>query len=231
MKNRPQMIAGFVFMILLGAIFAFDLHHYLSWTALAQMSQDLQNAVETAYGLSVVAYVLIYMAVVAFSLPGAIWVTLAGGFMFGPLWGGLFAVIGASAGACLLFVLARYIVGDSLRRRYGPKLQAFEAGFQRNALSYLLTLRLVPLFPFFLVNLGAALTGVAFWQFAVTTFFGIMPGGFVYAGLGAGLRTTLSLGGAPELSLLARPEIFLSLSGLGVLSLLPVLFNYVRRRG
>ncbi len=229
MRKYQRLILGGVLLAIFVSIFAFDLHRWLSWGALADMSSDLERAVQTSFVYSATAYLIVYIIVVALSLPGAIWVTLAGGFMFGPLWGGLFAVLGASIGACVLFLLARYLVGDSLRSRYGPRLQAFEAGFQRNAISYLLTLRLVPLFPFFVVNLGAALTGVAFWQFALTTFFGIMPGGFVYAGLGAGLRTTLAAGAAPDLSLLSRPEIFLSLTGLGVLSLLPVIIRKLRR--
>jgi len=228
-EARKRLALGAIFLTILVAIFMLDLHRFLSWTALAQLSGDLEQAVSTAYGLSVVAYILAYIAVVALSLPGAIWMTLAGGFMFGPIWGGLFAVLGASGGACLLFLIARYVVGDSLRHRYGPRLQSFEAGFQRDAISYLFVLRFVPLFPFFLVNLGAALAGVAFWQFAVTTFFGIMPGGFVYAGLGSGLRTAFAGGTAPDLSLFSRPEIFLSLIGLGVLSLIPVIMRKRRR--
>lgn len=207
------------------AIFFFDLDAYLSLEGLAANEAVLKDAVNAAPMLAAALFCLVYIIAVAFSVPGAIWLTLAGGLMFGTVRGGLLTVLAATLGASILFLAARYLIGDMLRARAGPSLQKFEASFNRDATSYLLVLRLLPIFPFFIVNLGAAMVGARFGTFIVTTFFGIMPGTFVFASIGNGISVVLRAGQEPDLSIIGKPEILLPLLGLAVLSLLPALWR------
>ena len=142
-----------------------------------------------------------------------------------PVKGGFLIIFSATCGAALLFLVARYLAGDALRARAGPALKKFEAAFNRDAASYLLVLRLLPIFPFFIVNLGAALVGARFSVFIVTTFFGIMPATFVFASIGNGISLLLQAGEAPDLSIVTNPDIMLPLTGLALLSLLPVVWR------
>ncbi|MDB2668606.1 TVP38/TMEM64 family protein [Alphaproteobacteria bacterium] len=209
------------------ALIASDVTDYLSYQGLVDNEAALKQAVKGAPLWAALAYMSVYILAVAFSLPGAIWLSLAGGLMFGTLQGGFLIVVAATLGASCLFLAARYLVGDVLRARAGPSLQKFEANFNRDAVSYLLVLRLLPIFPFFIVNLGAALVGVRFPVFVVTTFIGILPGTFVFASIGNGISVVLQEGSQPDLSVVTRPEIILPLAGLAVLSLLPVIWRRV----
>ncbi|MBP7603012.1 MAG: TVP38/TMEM64 family protein [Spirochaetes bacterium] len=143
--------------------------------------------VDAHYALSALAYVIVYVAAVALSMPGAAVLTLAGGFAFGAGAGTLLVNVGATAGAALVFLAARYLLGGWVQKRYGERLAAFNAEIERNGARYLLTLRLIPLFPFFLINLMAGLTTVRFTTFVWTTAAGIIPGSFVYAYAGSRL--------------------------------------------
>ncbi|SDB72433.1 TVP38/TMEM64 family protein [Belnapia rosea] len=165
------------------------------------------------------AYVALYTAAVAFSVPGAVILTLAGGFLFGALAGTLLAVTGATLGAVLVFLFARAIFGEAALDRLGERAGRLAEGIRRNAWSYLLVLRLVPLFPFFLVNLVPAFVGVRLPVYAVTTFFGILPGTAVFALSGAGLGSVLDSGGPLELRSILTPQILGALCGLAALSL------------
>lgn len=206
-------------------VYASGLHRHLSLATL-QTQRDALQAFVAAHPLAApLTYVLAYAAAVALSLPGALFLTLAGGFLFGPWLGGLLAVLGATAGAVLVFLIARTAVGSSLRRRAGPWLQRMEAGFQADAFHYLLVLRLIPLFPFWLVNLVPALLGVPVRTFALATFLGIIPATFVYASVGNGLGAILDRGQEPDLKLVLEPQVLLPLLGLAALALLPVLYR------
>ena len=161
---------------LLVGFFIFDLDSLISYQGLAENEAALKRAVAENRLITILAYMAVYITAVAFSLPGALWLSLAGGLMFGTLVGGVIIVISATLGASGLFVAARYIIGDTLRARAGPALQKFEAAFNRDAWSYMLVLRLLPIFPFFIVNLGAALVGVRFPIFLLTTFSALCRG-------------------------------------------------------
>ena len=224
-QTNRRLILLVLFAVALIGVFALDLHRYLTYQALAENEAWLKAQVQAAPLAAALAYMSLYIIVVALSLPGAIWLTLAGGLLFGTWSGGALTVIAATLGACLLFLAARFLVGDLLRVRFGDALTKFEAGFNRNAASYLLALRLVPLFPFFIVNLGAALVGARFSVFFFTTLFGIMPATFVFASIGNGISVVLQSGARPDLSLVTRPEIIFPLLGLAVLSLLPILWR------
>ncbi|MDG2496491.1 MAG: VTT domain-containing protein [Alphaproteobacteria bacterium] len=224
-SSLSRFIALGIFACLIGLFFAFDLNSLISYQGLAENEAALKRAVSDNPILTGLAYMTIYVLAVTFSLPGAVWLSLAGGLMFGTWAGGLLIVVSASLGASGLFVAARFIMGDPLRARAGPALQKFEASFNRDALSYLFILRLLPVFPFFIVNLGAALVGVRYPVFLITTFFGIMPGTFVFASIGNGISVVLQSGKQPDLSVMTSPEILLPLVGLAILSLAPMLWR------
>jgi uncharacterized membrane protein YdjX (TVP38/TMEM64 family) len=207
------------------AAYGTGLHRYVGLETLRTRQDALQAFVTGHPALAPVLYLLAYAGAVAVSLPGAVFLTLAGGFLFGTWLGGLLAVLGATAGAVAVFLIARTALGSSLRRRAGPWLARMEAGFRADALSYLLVLRLVPIFPFWLVNLVPAFLSVPVGTFALATFLGILPASFVYAGVGAGLGMVLARGGEPELGLLLEPRVLLPLMGLAALALVPVLYR------
>lgn len=227
-KNPRRLAIIGVFIALIAAFFAFDLNQYISYEGLAANEAALKRAVADNPLITAAAYMAVYIVAVAFSLPGALWLSLAGGLMFGTWQGGLLIIISATIGAGCLFLAARYVVGDALRARAGPALQKFEASFNRDAASYMLALRLLPIFPFFIVNLGAALVGVRFPVFMLTTFFGIMPGTFVFASIGNGISVVLQAGERPDLSVMSKPEIALPILGLAVLSLAPIVWRRVK---
>ncbi len=166
---------------------ASGLHRSFSLEGMIAGREALAQRVAAHPSGALAAYVALYACVTAVSLPGASLLTIAGGLVFGAWLGGAFAVIGATIGATLLFLAARTSVGAIVAAKAGPRVNALRAGFQKDAVSYLLFLRLVSLFPFWLVNLALALVGVRLWTFIWTTFVGIIPGTFAYALAGAGL--------------------------------------------
>lgn len=214
----------------LALFFAFDLDRLISLDALAMHRAELNQWVDRHAILAPLAYTATYMVVVAFSLPVATVMTLAGGFLFGALFGTLYAVGGATAGATMLFLLAKTSLGDHLLAKAGGGIKRMQQGFADNALSYLLVLRLIPLFPFFLVNLAPAFLGVPLRIYVLATFFGIMPGGFVYALAGAGIGDVLDRGDALTATGILTPQILGALIGLAALALLPVLYKRRHRR-
>ncbi len=212
------------------AVYATGLHRELSLAGLQRHRSTLQELVAVHPLLAPVAFVALYAVATALSLPGALFLTLTGGFLFGTWLGGMLSVIGATAGATVLFLIARTSLGTALRARAGPWLQRLEAGLRRNAFAYLLVLRLVPLFPFWLVNLVPALLDVPVGVFTLATFLGIIPGALVYAGVGNGLGAVLDHGGEPDLGLIFAPQVILPLLGLAALALLPILYRQLRRQ-
>ncbi len=209
----------------LALFFWSGLDRYLTLEALRENRAALQGWVRANGVLAVLAYVFAYAAVTAFSLPGGAVMSVAGGFLFGTLWGALYIVVGATSGALLLFMAAKTALGDPLRARAGPWLLKMERGFQKNALSYLLVLRLVPLFPFFVVNLAPAFLGVSPGVYLLGTFFGIIPGSLVFASVGAGLGAIFEAGGEFSVGSVLTPQVLLALGGLAVLSLVPVAYK------
>ncbi len=213
-----------------GLFFAFGLDRYLSFEMLSQHRDTIVAWCNDNAGLAAAGFVLMYCVATAFSLPGALWITIAGGFVFGAPAATLYVVIGATLGATAIFLAARYALADVLRAKAGPALRKMEDGFQANALSYLLVLRLVPLFPFWLVNLVPAFLGVPVRIFVIGTFFGIIPGTFVYAWVGSGVGTVFEAGGKPDLDIIFEPNVFGPLLGLAVLSLIPIAYKRFKGR-
>jgi uncharacterized membrane protein YdjX (TVP38/TMEM64 family) len=214
----------------IAGFFASGLGRYLSFSALAEHRDWLLGWVAEAGLLAPLAYIALYVAVAALSVPGGLFLTVAGGFLFGTWEGGLCALLGASLGATVLFLIARSSLGEVLRRRAGPFLRRVEAGFQENGASYLLVLRLVPLFPFWLVNLVPAFFGVRLRTFVLCSFFGMAPASFVYASVGAGAGALIGQGQTPDLHIIFAPRVLLPLVALAALSLVPVAYKWYQAR-
>lgn len=217
-------------------------HRYLSFETLAMNREMLREFVAANQVLALAAYAGIYIVVVALSLPGGALLTISGGFLFGWLAGGLTTVAAATIGASILFLVARSALGETLAARAGPWLGKLRAGFQEDALNYLLFLRLVPAFPFWLVNLAPALLGVSLRVFAIGTFLGIIPGTFAFSFVGTGLDSVIDAqiaanpgclqGGECAFqfdpSALITRELLIAFAALGVIALLPVLIKRLR---
>lgn len=212
------------------AFFILDGHRYLTFEQLQAHHGRISAWIHARGVLGPVIYVALYSLVVAFSLPGGLVMTLLGGLLFGTWLGAALTVIGATLGATAVFLAARTAFGDVLRAKAGPMLQKMEAGFRENALSYLLVLRLVPLFPFFIVNLAPAFLGVPLSTYVAATFFGIIPGTVVYSSVGAGLGAVLQRGEAPDHAVIWKPEIICPLLGLAALALLPVVYKRMKAK-
>lgn len=214
----PVLLAGAA----LALAYALGAQRVLSFQWLGERQGALHAAVASRPLAMAAAYVALYAAAVAVSLPGATVLTLAGGLLFGAVAGTACAVAGATAGAVLLFLAARYVIGDWLARRAGGLMARLRPGLERDGFSFLLALRVLPLFPFWMVNLAPALVRMRVGTFALATLIGIVPGTAVLASVGAGLGSVLASGQEPDLSTVLRPGLLLPLVGLAVLSLLPV---------
>lgn len=172
---------------LVALFFVFRLDRYLSLDRLIDSRAALREAVAKDGPLALAAFAFLYVAVAALSVPGGIILTLTGGFLFGALTGGATAAVAATLGSTILFLAARTILNDVLRRKAGGIVGRIRNGVQRSAWSYMLFLRLSPLFPFWLVNIGAALAGVPLATFIWTTALGILPATFIVAFAGENL--------------------------------------------
>jgi uncharacterized membrane protein YdjX (TVP38/TMEM64 family) len=207
---------------IIAVVFSTGLWRELSWASLATHEQQLQAFSAEHETRAAAAYIALYIVVVAASIPGAVWLTIAGGLMFDIFFGVIFAVIGAGTGAVLIFLAARSALGGTLAERARPLLDKIRPGLERDGFSYLLAVRLVPVVPFWLTNLAPALVGMRLAPYAAATFLGIIPGTIVFSSIGAGLASVLRAGQAPDLSVIFSAPVLLPLLGLALLSLVPV---------
>ncbi|MCY4035777.1 MAG: TVP38/TMEM64 family protein [Hyphomicrobiales bacterium] len=164
---------------------------YISFSKIVEHEGALKQFVDDYLLLAILAYMSLYVVVVALSLPGGALLTITGGFLFGLVLGGFATVVAATIGASIIFLIAKTSLGEPLAARAGPWLEKLRQGFQENALSYLLFLRLVPAFPFWLVNLAPAVLGVKLRTYVLGTFFGIIPGSTAFTFLGVGLQSII----------------------------------------
>jgi uncharacterized membrane protein YdjX (TVP38/TMEM64 family) len=204
---------------ILAAIRASGLGEHLSLATLARHREALSAFVTENWLLAALGYLGLYITAVAFSVPGAVFITLSGGFLFGAVAGTALTVIGATIGATVVFLLARTLFGADALAKLGPRAEALAEAIRRNAASYLLVLRLVPLFPFFLVNLVPAFVGVRLPVYVATTLVGILPATAVFSLAGAGLGDVLALGGEFDVGAVLTPQVLGALIGLALLSL------------
>ncbi len=230
----------------LAAFFLFGGAKHLNFEALLQSRARLAEYTQANLPVALLIYIACYTAAVALSIPGALLLTITGGFLFGGWIGGAAAVVAATVGATFLFLIARFVLAGAAERRTGAWLAKMRDGFREDAASYMLFLRLVPIFPFWLVNLAPALLGVPLATFIWTTFLGVIPGTFAYALAGAGLDSLvaaqkqaydacIAAGGAAckfdlSPSKLVTKELVLGFAAIGFAALIPVLLKKWRAR-
>jgi uncharacterized membrane protein YdjX (TVP38/TMEM64 family) len=236
----------FALVAAMALVFSMGWHKHLTLDGIAANRDALQSVIANNYVVAVLGYIGLYAAAVALSVPGASAMTLAGGLLFGWFFGGLWAITGATIGATAIFLIARTAFGETLRAKAGPWIARLQDGFNEDATSYMLFLRLVPAFPFFVVNLVPALLGVPLATYVITTFIGIIPGTFAFASVGAGLDSVIASAkseytacmaakgatacklGLNAGSLITR-ELLLAFALLGVAALIPVGLKKWRR--
>lgn len=225
---------------LLIAGYLLGLHKYLTLSNLLQQREALNDLVTNNFLLAIGGYMLLYIVLVAVSFPGGLALTITSGFVFGWLVGGLATVTAATIGAVIIFLIARSSFGDFLEQKAGGFISKMAEGFRKDAFQYLLTLRLIPAFPFWVVNIVPGLLKMNLTPYAIATFFGIIPGTFAFAYLGSGLDSviqeqekanpgcvdagTCSL----DASALVTPQLLLALAALGALSFLPFIIRKLR---
>lgn len=229
MPNLRKFFPLILLIVGLGVVFATGVDEYFSVATLREHRETLSGFVSERFVLSAVLFCGIYAASTALSVPGGTLMTVSGGFLFGAPFGVIFSVIGATVGATLLFLAARTAFGDVLRARAGSGIDRMRAGFQKNALNYLLFLRLVPVFPFFLVNLVPAFLDVRLPIYVIGTFIGIIPGSLVFSLVGSGVDEIFDRGEELSLSSVFSVEMILGFTGLGLLALVPVIYKRLRR--
>lgn len=219
-----------VIVVLFVAAFASGVADHISLEELRARGAELQTFAREKPLLCAAIYLAIYIASVAVSLPGALILSLTGGFLFGPIGGGFAAVTGATGGSTIIYLVFRTAFGDMLRRKPGAFLARVEEGFKHDAFNYLLTLRLIPAFPLLIVNVAAGLMNIPTRTFVLASVLGMIPSSFVYAGIGAGLGHLFARGGPVTLETLFSPRIYLPIVGMGVLAFLPPLWRHWRKR-
>jgi len=220
------------FLLLAGAgtfFMLFGGRSYLTFAVLAESSEWMRGLAGRSSVVAPLCFIAIYAGLTALSVPGGAMLTISGGLLFGTWPGLLYAVFGATIGATMIFMVARAGFAD-LAVRAGPRADRLKAGLRADAFNYLLVLRLIPLFPFWLVNLAAAGVGMRLGPYVFGTFVGIIPGSFVFVSLGSGMDDIVAAGRSPDLGIIFRPSVLLPILGLAVLAVTPVLYRHWRTR-
>jgi len=235
-----------VVIVVMAVVFAMGWHRFLSLETLVRHRAAIESFVAARFGLAVATFVAIYVTAVALSIPGASILTITGGVLFGWLVGGFAAIFAATTGATIVFLIARGACGEAILRRAGPLACKLAQGFREDAFHYLLFLRLVPVFPFWLVNLAPAVVGVRLATFVLATALGIIPGTFAFALVGGGLDSVIAAQETAyracvaasraecrldfSMSALITPQLLAALAALGVVALIPVVVRKWRAR-
>ena len=228
LSQRLMRRAPIVVILALGLIALVLFRDWLSFDRLAENRSALLALRDQHYLLASVLFLVTYTLVVVLSIPGAIVLSLTGGFLFGLFPGLLYNAAAATTGATAVFIAARAGFGRDVAQgidKRGGALARLAQSLRENEVSVLLTMRLIPFVPFFLANLAASTVGVRLRTFALTTFVGILPAGYIYTQLGAGLGEVFARGERPNLSILAQPAFLWPLLALAFLSLLPLLLK------
>ncbi|WP_076447979.1 TVP38/TMEM64 family protein [Roseivivax lentus] len=217
--------------VVVAAIGAFTLRDYLTFDTLRENREALLAFRDANYAMTVGVFILAYVLIVAFSLPGATVATLTGGFLFATFPGALFNITAATIGATLIFAAARWGLGEKMAEKMNASdglVRRIKTGIDENQWEMLFLIRLIPAVPFFVANVVPAFVGVSLWRFVVTTFLGIIPGAVVYTSVGAGLGQVFERGETPNLGIIFEPQILLPILGLCALAALPILLKAVR---
>jgi uncharacterized membrane protein YdjX (TVP38/TMEM64 family) len=223
-KRRKQILLLVLFIAVILLIRFSPLGDYLTFDNVKKNREAFRMFAEENYLLSVLLYIIAYVLVVALSIPGAAVLTLTGGFLFGTLPTVLYVNAGATVGAAFAFLIARYLIGDRLQHKYEHQLARFNEEITRNGVRYLLTLRLIPVFPFFLINFLSGLTSIPLATFIWTTSLGILPGTAVYAYAGQ------QLGAITTVSEILSTKVLVVFLLLGLFAIFPILLNYGKKK-
>ncbi|MEO1040141.1 MAG: TVP38/TMEM64 family protein [Pseudomonadota bacterium] len=213
----------------LAAFFAFGGPQYLDPDRAQALLRDLDGWVENNLLQAVLAYMLFYAVAVSISVPGALWFTIGAGFLFGSYIGTGVAVIGASAGATIIFLAARYAFADWVRERFGGYVEKLQDGFSRDAFTYVLLLRLIPALPFFGINIATAVLNVPLRAYVLGTLIGVIPGAYVYAVVGSKLSEAAS-GEIPGFASLLTPDVLAAIAAFAALALAPWVMRRVKAK-
>lgn len=209
---------------LFSVFFYFQLDQYLNFNFLHNCRVELLTWTHEHPLLAALSFIGIYISTIAIAIPSALILTLTSGFLFGS-WGAIYVIISATIGASLLFFAVKIALSNWLSAKTSQWLVLMKEGFQQNAFSYLLTLRLIPIFPFFLVNIVSGLLNIKTKTFILATLIGITPGTLIYVMIGNNLGRLFDQNQKPPLDIILSPSIVLSLMGLACLSLLPVFYQ------
>lgn len=218
-----------------GLAFAYAMgwHRFFTLEFLAESREAMTAYVANNYALSIIGFTALYAVAVAFSFPAASILTIFAGFLFGWHVGGLAVAIGATAGATAIFLVARSAFGDFLKEKVGGRVKNLAEGFEKEAFSYLLVLRLAPVFPFFVMNIAPALFNVPVRTYVIATLIGILPGTFAYTFLGQGVGSVLeaaeSAGTTPSVGDLVTTEITIAFVALAVVAAIPMVIKRLRK--
>ncbi|WP_156892587.1 TVP38/TMEM64 family protein [Salaquimonas pukyongi] len=236
---RKWLPVGVIAALLGGAWFA-GLFDYISLSSIIMHREALGDFVSRNFILGIAGFILLYAGLVAISFPGASLLTIAAGFLFGGLVGGMATVVGATLGAAIIFEVARSSFGDTLEKRTGRFVEKMRKGFQEDSFLYLLTLRLTPVFPFWVINIVPALLKMRLAPYVLATFIGIIPGTLAYSYIGSGLDSVImaqeranpgcAAQGTCEIdpASLITGDVIIAMVALGIISLLPVVVKKLR---
>jgi uncharacterized membrane protein YdjX (TVP38/TMEM64 family) len=222
--NYRKTLLLVAFAAVVAAFLFLDLGKYLTLERLKANQGRLVDLRAAHAFLFAAVFVGIYIVQTAFSLPGAAILSLSAGAIFGVFQGTLFVVSSATVGATLAFLVSRTLLRDWVVKKFGGRMEGIDRGLRENGLSYLLFLRLVPAFPFFLVNLACGVTGLPLRTYALGTLFGIMPGSLVFVNAGA------SLAAIESVRQVATPRVLGSFALLGLFVLVPTIIDAVKKR-
>lgn len=228
--NRYKFIP--IIILIIGIVIFFSLggQNYLSLNALKENYQNLLAYTADHFFVASFVFVVVYILVVAFSIPGATVMTLIGGFLFGVLLGSVLVVSAATFGACLVYFAVTTAFGKVLKAKAGGNIEKMRAGFEKDAFNYLLVLRLIPIFPFFAINIAAGVLDIKFKDFFWATLLGIIPGSAIYVWVGTSLGFVLKQGKDINLGIIFAPQFILPISALAALSLFPIFTKNLKKK-
>lgn len=228
--NKIKPYLPLLILVSLGILaWVFDIQHYINFETLQKNQKFIKDFIYQHYIWSLIIFSTLYIIIVALSIPGATIMTVTAGFLFGQMMGMIVSVMSATIGATILFLSLRLVSEKVIAQRAKTWIEKMQKGFQKNALSYLVTLRLIPLFPFVAINLVASVLQIPLKTFFFGTLIGIIPGSFVFASMGVALHHVIEKPGFTP-SLILDSSVILALTGLGILSLLPVAYKYFHKR-
>jgi len=229
-KSFKQFIPIGIILIFMGIIYLLATLDIIDLEIIRKQHAIIKKFVLKHKILSPILFTLAYIVITALSIPIGSFVTMLGGYLFSPILGTVYVVIGATVGASLIFLAARYALSNFFRKKAGSFIEKLQKGFQENSINYLLFLRLVPLFPFWALNISLAFLNVSLLNYVWTCFVGIIPGTFVYASAGSGLGEILAMGEKVNLSAIFNWKLRITLIGIAVLVLIPVFYKKIRKK-